>query len=76
MNHRFLRIRHDATNNNVVFETAPGTDTGPGTWVQRYTEPWTASVELSAIQFGMKAGTWQAETNAPGTVIFDNFELA
>ncbi|MFN2530968.1 MAG: IPT/TIG domain-containing protein [Pyrinomonadaceae bacterium] len=72
-NHRFLRIRHDAATNSVVIETAPTTGTGPGTWTKRYAETWSSSVPLSAIQFELKGGTWQAETNAPGKVIFDSF---
>lgn len=76
MDHRFLRIRHDSGNNSVVFETAPRIGAGPGTWVQRYTAPWNSSVQLEATQFEMKAGTWQAEANPPGKVVFDNFVFA
>jgi subtilisin-like proprotein convertase family protein len=73
-NHRFLRIRHNATTNSVVLETAPSTGSGPGTWTQQFTEPWDASVQLSSMIFEIKGGTFQSETNAPGKVIFDNFE--
>ncbi len=72
-NHRYLRIRHDAATNSVVFETAPSTGTAPGSWTQRYTESWNSAVQLSGILFELKAGTWQAETNAPGKAIFDSF---
>jgi len=72
--HRWWRIRHDQSTGRVVFETAsdnPGLSTS---WVIRYSEPWdTASVPLSSVVFEIKAGTWQAEPVAPGTVIFDNF---
>ncbi len=73
VNHRFLRIRHDAATNSVVMETAPTTGSGPGAWTQRYAETWSSSVELSAIQFELKGGTSQVETTAPGKVIFDSF---
>jgi endonuclease/exonuclease/phosphatase family metal-dependent hydrolase len=48
----------------------------PGTWTQQYTETWNSSISTSSIIFELKAGTWQTETNAPGTVIFDNFSVA
>lgn len=72
--HRFWRIRHDQTTGNVVFETA--TDLSAG-WIFRFSEPWdTAAVPLSSVIFELKAGTWQAESVAPGTVVFDNFRAA
>ena len=74
-NHRYLRIRHDEAANIVVLETAPSSGTGPGTWTSRHSETWNSAVQLTATQFELKAGTWQPETNAPGTVIFDNFEF-
>jgi hypothetical protein len=46
-------------------------------WVLRYSERWdTASVPLSSVVLELKAGTWQPETVAPGTVIFDTFKAA
>jgi hypothetical protein len=33
-------------------------------------------VPLTTIVFEIKAGTWQPEAGAPGTVIFDNFRAA
>jgi hypothetical protein len=33
-------------------------------------------ITLSTTIFEMKGGTWQAETNAPGKVIFDTFRAA
>ena len=72
--HHYWRIRHDQASGNVVFETA--TDLTAG-WIVRYSEQWNAaSVPLSAVTFEIKAGTWQAESTAPGTVVFDNFKLA
>lgn len=73
--HRFLRIRYDSATGNVVFETAPGNGGVPGTWVQRYSEPWNSTLGFNSFQFEMKAGTLVAEPNAPGTVIWDNFEF-
>lgn len=73
--HRFLRIRHDSATGNVVLETALGSGGTPGTWVQRYTEPWDVSIPLTPTTLELKAGTWQSEANAAGTVIFDNFEF-
>ena len=74
-NHRYLRIRHDALANRVVLETAPSAGSVPGAWTERHTETWNSNVSLSAIQFEMKGGTWQSESNAPGKVIFDTFEF-
>lgn len=73
-NHRFWRIRHDAGTNKVVFETAPSAGSAPGAWTERYNETWSSAVQLSQMQFEMKGGTFQPEFNAPGKVIFDNFE--
>jgi hypothetical protein len=73
-NHRFLRIRHDS--GNVTLDTAPGSAGVPGTWTQQYTETWNSSISTSAIIFEVKGGTFQVEANAPGKVIFDNFEVA
>jgi len=77
VNHRFLSIRHDAASGQVVFETAPDNGGVPGNWTTRYSESWnTAAVPLSAVRFEIKAGTWQVEANAPGSVFFDNFKAA
>ena len=73
-NHRFLRIRNDS--GSVYLDTATGSSGVPGTWTQQYTETWNSSISTSSIIFELKAGTWQSETNAPGTVIFDNFSVA
>jgi len=73
VNHRYLRIRHDASSNNMILETAPSSGAGPGTWVQRHSESWNSGVTLTTLKFEIKGGTWQAESNAAGKVIFDNF---
>lgn len=74
INHRFLRIRHSATG-SVTLDTAPNEGGAPGTWVQRYSEIWNASISLTEILLEVKGGTWQIEANPPGKVIFDNFIL-
>jgi len=75
-NHQFLRIRHDAGAANVVFETAPNSGGAPGAWTALYAEAWNSSVPLTGMLFEVKAGTWQAETNSPGTAAFANFRAA
>jgi hypothetical protein len=73
-NHRFLRIREDS--GTMYMDTAPGSGGVPGTWTQQYSETWNSLINTSAIIFELKAGTSQVEANAPGTVIFDNFDAA
>ncbi|HUK89426.1 MAG TPA: endonuclease/exonuclease/phosphatase family protein [Blastocatellia bacterium] len=76
-NDKFLRIRHDSNASAVIFETAPDAGLGwPGLWTQVHQEAWDSSITLNQIQFEIKAGTWQTESNAPGSVIFDNFTAA
>ena len=76
-NFKFWRIRHDPSSGNVSFETAPDAGGVPGGWTARYNETWnTSSVPLAAIQFEVKAGTWQPESSAPGSVLFDHFKAA
>jgi len=72
-NHRFLRIRNDS--GSVFLDTAPGSGGVPGSWAQRYTETWNTSISLSSIIFEVKGGTSVVQSNAPGKVIFDNFEV-
>ncbi|HKY43050.1 MAG TPA: IPT/TIG domain-containing protein [Pyrinomonadaceae bacterium] len=74
-NHRFLRIRHTSTG-AVTLDTAPGSSGVPGTWSQQYSEIWSSSIPRTATIFEVKGGTSQVEANAPGKVIFDNFEAA
>jgi len=76
-NFKFLRIRHDSASGNVSFETAPDAGGIPGGWTAKFAEPWnTSSITLGAIQFEVKAGTWQAESSSAGTVMFGNFKAA
>jgi len=76
-NHAFWRIRHDAVSGQVIFETAPSNAGSPGAWTLVFSEPWnTSAIPLSAVSFELKGGTWRLESNAPGTVIFDNFRAA
>jgi hypothetical protein len=76
-NDRYWRIRHDSTTGKVIFETAPDNGGSPGSWTVRSNEAWnTSAIPLSSVLFEIKGGTWQAESNAPGTVIFDNFKAA
>jgi hypothetical protein len=71
--HRWWRVRHEQATGRVVFETASDATS----WVTQYSEPWnTAAVPLSSVMFELKAGTWQPEPVAPGTVVFDNFRAA
>jgi len=75
--HRWWRIRHDQSTGRVVFETASDNPDLAASWITRYSEPWdTAAVPLSSVLFELKAGTWQPESIAPGTVVFDNFRVA
>ena len=61
----------------MLFETASDNPLLAGSWTLRYSEQWnTAAVPLATIVFELKAGTWQSEPFAPGTVIFDNFRVA
>ena len=75
--HRYWRIRHDQSTGTVVFETAADNPGLGSSWLVRYSEAWnSAAVPLSTIVFEIKAGTWQPEPVAPGTVVFDNFRVA
>jgi hypothetical protein len=75
--HKYLRIRHEAQTGNVVFEAATDAGGAPGSWVRLYSEAWnTSSISLANIIFEVKGGTYTTESNAAGTVIFDNFKAA
>jgi len=54
-------------------ETAASNGSGPGAWTQQYSQLWSSAVTLTSLLFEVKGGTWQAEANAAGKVIFDNF---
>jgi subtilisin-like proprotein convertase family protein len=73
--HRFLRIRHNSATGQVIFETAPGSGGVPGTWVQRFSEPWNSTLGFNSFQFELRGGTLGAESNQPGKAIFDNFQF-
>ena len=78
---KFLRIRHDATSGNVVFETAPasaGDPNLPGAWTIKYQEPWTnwngaSGVQLNNVKFEVRIGTATADSVSAGTLAVDNF---
>jgi hypothetical protein len=75
--HHYWRIRHDQSTGSVVFETAASSPELASSWVLQYSEAWNNSaVPLSSVMFEIKAGTWQPESVAPGTIIFDNFRAA
>lgn len=75
--HRYWRISHQQSNGTVVFETASNSGGVPGTWTIQASEAWNnAAVPVTAVLFELKAGTWQVETIAPGSVTFDNFRAA
>ena len=75
--HRYWRIIHDQFTGNVIFATASDNPSASGSWVAQYFERWdTAAVPVTSVLLEIKAGTWQPEPIAPGTVIFDNFRLA
>jgi len=76
VNDKFLRIRHNTSAGTAVFEVAPDNGGAPGAWTQLFSESWNSSIPLTGIIFEIKAGTWQAETNAPGTVAFTHFRAA
>src|SRR5262249_24500538 len=75
-NAKFLRVRHNAGAGTVTFEVAPDSGGSPGNWTAIFTESWNGSIALTGVILEIKAGTWQAEANAPGTVVFDNFRAA
>ena len=75
--HRYWRIRHEPSTGRVVFETASNNAGVPGSWSIHFSEPWNnAAVPVTGVLFELKAGTWQVETIAPGSAVFDNFRAA
>jgi hypothetical protein len=72
--HAFWRIRHCAAGDQILFETAPGNGGVPGTWTLHHSVG--RELTITSVKMELKAGTWQSEANAPGTVVFDNFRLA
>ena len=75
-NHSFWRVRHDRTANAVVFEAASNNSGAPGNWTSLYSEAWSNVINVAALQFELKAGTWQSEATNPGAGVFDNFRVA
>jgi len=73
--HRFLRIRHNSATGQVIFETAPGSGGVPGTWVQRFSEPWNSTLAFNGFQFELRGGTLGAQSGQSGKAIFDNFQF-
>ena len=81
---KFLRLRHDSSSGNVVFETAPasaGDANLPGTWTIRYQEAWTnwngsSGVQLTNVKFEIRIGTASADPVAAGTLAVDNFKAS
>lgn len=72
--HQFLRISHNASTGQVLFEAAPASGSGPGQWTPLGSTTWnTTYLPTSAVMFELKAGSSSFETNAPGTVAFDSF---
>ena len=72
----YVRIRHDVATGSVLFEVASDNAGVPGPWSRIYTEPWNSAIALTSVLLELKAGTWQAEANPAGTVVFDNFKAA
>jgi hypothetical protein len=68
----FVRIRYDASADQVVFETATADGAVPGAFTLLYREAWDSHVATAAMRFELKGGTSNAIAN-PGTVLWDNF---
>ena len=64
--HRHWRIRHNAVNDTIVFETSPD----GATWTAQRTTP--RRLPMSSITVELSGGSWTPESNV-GTVVFDNF---
>jgi hypothetical protein len=69
VDHRFWRIRHIQPTHSIVFETSPDGEV----WTMQWSVPQKLSVDALRLEIG--AGTNEPE-NAPGTAIFDNFQVA
>jgi hypothetical protein len=66
--HRFWRVRHTASSNQVNFETSPDAVT----WTSRKTV--TAGFALTGMRFSLLAGAWGANNPAPGAAIYNDFQ--
>lgn len=66
--HRSLRLRHEASANQILWETSQDGQT----WTsQRSASP---EISLAAVYVTLSAGTYMPETE-PGLAVFDNFQL-
>lgn len=66
--HRFWRMRHEISDDRIIFETSPNrTD-----WTVQATS--TRQFDITALRIELSAGTYQEWAN-PGTAIFDNLRL-
>lgn len=72
--HAYWRIRHRASDDTIVFETAPAVSGAPGTWTPRAST--LRDITITGLKVELKAGTYQSESTAPGTVQFDNVRVA
>jgi len=70
----FWRIRHDNATDQIKFETAQNVAGAPGTWVTKLSAA--RELAVTAVKVELKGGTYQTETNNPGTVTFDNVRVA
>jgi hypothetical protein len=72
--HRWLRIRHENSSGNVLWETSPE----GAVWTTRRTVAAStieaAGVDLTALRAHLQAGTWQS-VSSPVATYFDNFNI-
>lgn len=66
--HRFWRLRHEATENQILWETSPDAQD----WTVR--RRLTPQIPVTEVFVYIGAGTYLNETN-PGTAVFDNFRF-
>jgi hypothetical protein len=71
--HAFWRIRHSPATDEFIFETASRVGGSPGPWVEHTRSP--RAFAITAVRVELKAGTWQAETTAPGSAAFDQVKV-
>ena len=72
--HAFWRLRHDATADTIVFETAASNGGMPATWTARRTI--TRELSVTAMRLELKAGSTDPQSVSPGTVRFDDVRAA
>jgi hypothetical protein len=66
--HRFWRLRHEATDNQILWETSPDGQK----WTER--RRLAPQISLTEVFVYLGAGTYLSESN-PGTAVFDNFKF-